>query len=1018
MDSSDDEEETIRWAYQDAKAALLSEEPNFVACFQRVLTMEGKKGSKTVWGFKALKHLVIATIQANDLDAAAAVKYGRLLEYSGVVSSAIMEPAIDEIIVLAQDPKAALMICLATYNVKKPTMTWMARCIALLSHVQHTQDPELLAAALESASTLRNMISDAAYLDDTTRQSHLLSIDAITAEFRFRRQEFVDVYVVYQQLKGKPPSNNPGAVAAIHEIFAKVLLSPSSKPILTHCTILPGRTRTDPHLVTAECLEKALELHPSTDTQAHIRCWRYLAVNKALNGTTASSKLAMPDVFKPDVDVVVRLVALYIEDHGDQFLAAWEQARDELADAFLQEFFDPITMERYAVVRDARLLMICAAQIETFSAEGMQYREEASFGCGKVGAYEMAQKIDSQAAAIVCQLYGENEIRRGHLSYAREQLSRAFTLHAGGNQDRRRECAVLLAFANYFQVCRVKYRIEDDAVAFLGPEECEKLKELADALRKGDSQGYAHLLQNSNLRLSDFMHDVLATLSDELTTAMTTMDQALELRASGKWDELGTLIMDLNAKCSRGLWFDALRIQISAFVATASLEVRRQLRQIAVEGRELENCEEAEVLALSLVHDSWGRECLSRQKFDAAGRHFEKALRAYESNVSATGFLGARFLALSSLANAETLFFDEAIVRFDQWFTEETKAALRRFYDAHAAEDMAAVERVVTRMKESKDKQLGTNTHLTWNLIFDRLSHRDLHDFQLACRRFRSIVRPRLHHAPIGPIAVSAQLAPSRHVWAVQCYVLRPQWREPDRSPVSTIELVERLDEFCGSSPIPKLVIRGDAAPLDHPRLLECAARHEVTDLVLETDFSGLAYAPLRRFLQSWKRIDGLTIITPNAADSVCVSDDLLCDAAACGIEKVSVRCERAAGITDEGILDFWLSATPRSLEVIRPAISHDFLRRLLEASCAPSEAHSEPQLTVYASPKDVLRQLHWDEYLDHRKGVDASGTVYEFATSGVALEVKVSLNEYCPLEGAPTRDYDVLRVYRRRVEG
>ncbi|KAH7695594.1 hypothetical protein AAVH_37345, partial [Aphelenchoides avenae] len=63
-ESSDDDEETIRWAYQDAKSALLSEESNAVACFQRVLTMEGKKGSKTVWGFKALKHLVIVNIQA------------------------------------------------------------------------------------------------------------------------------------------------------------------------------------------------------------------------------------------------------------------------------------------------------------------------------------------------------------------------------------------------------------------------------------------------------------------------------------------------------------------------------------------------------------------------------------------------------------------------------------------------------------------------------------------------------------------------------------------------------------------------------------------------------------------------------------------------------------------------------------------------------------------------------------------------------------------------------------------
>lgn len=35
----------------------------------------------------------------------------------------------------------------------------MARCIALLSDVQHTQRPELLAEALENAATLRKMIS-------------------------------------------------------------------------------------------------------------------------------------------------------------------------------------------------------------------------------------------------------------------------------------------------------------------------------------------------------------------------------------------------------------------------------------------------------------------------------------------------------------------------------------------------------------------------------------------------------------------------------------------------------------------------------------------------------------------------------------------------------------------------------------------------------------------------------------------------------------------------------------------
>ncbi|KAH7718644.1 hypothetical protein AAVH_13871 [Aphelenchoides avenae] len=862
----------------------------------------------------------------------------------------------------------------------------------------------------------------------------------------------------------------------IAEIFAKVLLSHSSKPIPASWTILLGSTRSDPHLVTAECLEKALELYPTTDGLAHIRCLWYLAVNRALGGTSTSSKLlTKSDAFKPEIDAVARLVGFYINDHGDQFLAAWEQARNMLADPFLQDFFDAcadavrvfrdalqewrhlfdaglyseshrplfllkrdamITMEKYAVVRDARLLMICAAQIETFSAEGMQYREEAMFGCGKVGAYEMAQKIDSQAAAIVCQLYGENEMHRGHLSYAREQLSRAFTLYTVGDLDRRRECAVLLAFCNYFQVCRVKYRVEDDVLASLTQAQCEELKELADALRRADAQRFTQLLQNGDLRLCNFMHDLLTTLSTELTTAMTTIDQAVELRESGKLDELCVLIKNLHSTCSRGLWFDALRIQITAFVATASIELRRQLRQIFKEGREPENCDDTEVLALSILHDSWGRECLSRQKFDAAGRHFEKALRAYESNVTATGFLGARFLALTSLMNGRTLTFDEAIARFDHWLNEEAKATLRGFYDAYASEDMVATEAAVASLKESNDKlaniaehyasvlhnklqlrQLGTNTNAAWNLVFDRLSHRDLHDFQLACRSFRSIARTRLRHASIGPIVVSAQLAPSRHVWAVPCLALRRQWREPDRAPIATVELVERLEEFCRSSPIPKLLIRGDSAPLDHPLLLECAPRHEVVELVLETDFSGLAYEPLRRFLQSWKRIDSLTISSTNEADCVCVSDDLLRDAAVCGIEKMLVRCERAEGITEEGILDFWLMVTSCSLEVIRPAISHDFLRRLLEASPA-SEHPGEADLTIYAAPNDVLRQLNWVDYFDHRKAADASGTTYEFADKSVALEMKISFNECCRLEEVgPAREYDVLRVTCRRVD-
>lgn len=55
----------------------------------------------------------------------------------------------------------------------------------------------------------------------------------------------------------------------------------------------------------------------------------------------------MPDAFKPGNDAVVRLVTLYIDDHGDRFLDAWKQARDDLADAFLQEFFDAVRRSRH-----------------------------------------------------------------------------------------------------------------------------------------------------------------------------------------------------------------------------------------------------------------------------------------------------------------------------------------------------------------------------------------------------------------------------------------------------------------------------------------------------------------------------------------------------------------------------------------------------------------------------------------------------------------------------------------------
>ncbi|KAH7712373.1 COP9 signalosome complex subunit 2 [Aphelenchoides avenae] len=728
--SSDDEEEAVRWAYQDAKSALLSEESNAVKCFQRVLSMEEKKGSRTVWGFKALKHLVVASIQANDFDAAVD-HYGRLLEYSGVVSSAVMEPSVDKITKLAQDPKAALVICQTTYSVRKPTMTWMARCIALLSSVRHAQSPELLEEALESASELLRIISNATHLDDVTRQSHLLmlmeSVEAVTLQLRFRRRDFEAASSTYRQLAKKSPTTNPGAFAAVYEIFAKVLLSPSCQSEL--------ELNSDTHVVAADCLDKAIKLHASTDAQAHIRCLRYLAVNRALSGTSTSSNLAMPDAFKSEVGAVVRLAALYIDDHGDRFLAAWEQARAELADPFLQEFFDAcaeavrvfrdallewrhlfeaglysechaslrnllsdgmITLEKHTAVRDTRLLMIYAAEMETFSEQG----RKASFVGRSQDAYRLAQKIDSRAAAIVCQLAGQHEIDRGYLNFARQQLSRAFTLFADGDQDRRRECAVLLAFCNYFQVCRVKYRIEDDVEAFLGPQECEELKELADALRR------AELLRNVHLRFGNFMHDFLVPLSTELSKAMATMDHALELQASGNVDELCALI--------KRHWFHVLRVRISSFLATAPSEVRRNLRQIYDEGRELENCDDAE--ASSVMHDLWGHECLRRRRFDAAERHFEKALRAYESNVTVTEYIGASFHALTSLMNEGTLSFDEATARFDQWISDDAKATLRRFYDAYQLEDMVTIEAVVASLKASGDELASIAEHYAFVL--------------------------------------------------------------------------------------------------------------------------------------------------------------------------------------------------------------------------------------------------------------------------------------------------------------
>lgn len=42
------------------------------------------------------------------------------------------------------------------------------------------------------------------------------SIEAITAELRFRRRDFDTVYSMYRQLEEKSATSNPGAVAAIN----------------------------------------------------------------------------------------------------------------------------------------------------------------------------------------------------------------------------------------------------------------------------------------------------------------------------------------------------------------------------------------------------------------------------------------------------------------------------------------------------------------------------------------------------------------------------------------------------------------------------------------------------------------------------------------------------------------------------------------------------------------------------------------------------------------------------------
>ncbi|KAH7712376.1 hypothetical protein AAVH_20285 [Aphelenchoides avenae] len=340
-------------------------------------------------------------------------------------------------------------------------MTWVTRCISLLSDVRHTQRPELLAEALESASELRQIISASAHLDELAKQSHLVSIDATAAELWFRKRDFEELLPV------------------ISEVFAKTVLSPTCNLQLDG---LPS--------LAAECLEKALELYPSADTEAHVRT-------------------STPDAFKSHINPVIRLVTLFIDDHGDRFLAAWEQDRDGLGDAFLQEFFDATGLEQFEMVRDARSLMITVAEIDIFEAQGKVHRVEASLN----GANLLAQKINSQAAAFVCERSGQIKMRCGHLNFAREELSRAFTLFADQDPDRRRECAVLLAFCNYFQVCRVKYRVEDDVEANLSEDEKMKLQELAAALRRADAAGFAALLQEDCFLLGSFLRELLTSVS-------------------------------------------------------------------------------------------------------------------------------------------------------------------------------------------------------------------------------------------------------------------------------------------------------------------------------------------------------------------------------------------------------------------------------------------------------------------------------------------------------------------------
>lgn len=103
------------------------------------------------------------------------------------------------------------------------------------------------------------------------------------------------------------------------------------------------------------------------------------------------------------------------------------------------------------------------------------------------------------------------------------------------------------------------------------------------------------------------------------------MERALGLRTSDKLDEQCTLIKTLHATWSvgqtslretasllqrRGLWFHVILVRISAYVVTAPPEVGRNLREIYEEGRELENYDDIDVLALSVLHGRALRACM------------------------------------------------------------------------------------------------------------------------------------------------------------------------------------------------------------------------------------------------------------------------------------------------------------------------------------------------------------------------------------------------------------------------